>query len=128
VAASNARPEHRALEYLWARTRIANLSDFSFQGSDDQRKAAEVELGLRYNLLTEHTSFVAVSRAVRNAGAPASDVKQPLAMPAGVSNLAVGGEGVASAFEPELAWLLAIGALLLAFAVTQSRREAADAS
>jgi Ca-activated chloride channel family protein len=127
VAASSARPEHRALEYLWARTRIAGLSDFSFQGSDDQRKAAVVELGLRYNLLTEHTSFVAVSRTVRNAGAPATDVKQPLAMPAGVSNLAVGGEGVASAFEPELAWLLALGALLLALAVLRSRREAAGA-
>lgn len=127
VAASAPQKEHRALEYLWARTRIASLADFSFKGSDEQQKAAVVALGLRYNLLTEYTSFVAVSRTVRNPGAPATDVKQPLVMPAGVSNLAVGGESVSSAFEPELGWLLAMGALLLAFASVKARRQRAEA-
>ena len=127
VSASAPRQEHRALEYLWARTRIASLADFSFQGSDDQRKAAVVQLGLRYNLLTEYTSFIAVSRTLRNPGAPASDVMQPLVMPAGVSNLAISGEGVSSAFEPELVWLVALGTLLLALAYVKALREQAEA-
>lgn len=128
VAASSPRAEHRALEYLWARTRIASLSDFSFQGSDEQRKAAVVDLGLRYNLLTEHTSFVAVSRTVRNFGAPANDVKQPRALPLGVSDLAVGGESITSAFEPELGWLLAMMVGMGVFAFVSARRKQAEAT
>lgn len=128
VAASGPRAEHRALEYLWARTRIASLSDFSFQGSDEQRKAAVVDLGLRYNLLTEHTSFVAVSQTVRNFGAPARDVKQPLAVPLGVSDRAIGGESVTSAFEPELGWLLAMVAGMAAFAFASGRRKHTEAA
>ena len=127
VAASAPRPEHRALEYLWARTRIANLSDFSFQGSDEQRKGEIVKLGLAYNLLTQYTSFVAVSRTIRNPGAPATDVKQPLVMPAGVSNDAIG-ENVSSAFEPELLWLLAMVALVAGMAYVRARREHAVVS
>jgi len=73
-------------------------------------------LGLTYNLLTAYTSFVAVDEVVRNPGGQGQEVKQPLPLPKGVSNLAVGGGGMTpmtATPEPET-WLLA--GLLLALA------------
>jgi Ca-activated chloride channel family protein len=49
------------------------------------------ELGLAYNLLTAHTSFVAVDKEVRNNTGRSTMVKQPLPLPQGVSDYAVGG-------------------------------------
>jgi len=49
------------------------------------------DLGLRYNLLTACTSFVAVDSEARNAGGTPAMVKQPLPLPQGVSDSAVGG-------------------------------------
>ena len=123
VARSVPRPEHRALAMLWARSRISSLSDFGFGDLDAQAKTEVTALGLKYSLLTQLTSFVAVSHTVRNFGAPAQDVDQPLPLPAGVSDAAVG-EPVASAAEPEL-WILAVGlALLLAAMALRARRVA----
>jgi hypothetical protein len=52
-------------------------------------------------------------------------VKQPLPLPSGVSNSAVG-EAFTSAAEPELALLLVLSAALLgAFALLRARRGAA---
>jgi Ca-activated chloride channel family protein len=82
---------------------------------DDQEAVRQVtSLGLTYNLLTKYTSFIAVIEQVRNRGPAATDIDQPLPLPAGVSDLAVGYQ---SGAEPEL-WVLlllgAAGALLLA--------------
>jgi Ca-activated chloride channel family protein len=48
------------------------------------------ELGLKYNLLTAYTSFVAIDSEVRRKGGDVSTVKQPLPLPEGVSDYAVG--------------------------------------
>jgi len=80
---------NQPLRWLWARRRIAELSDF-YQGDPKDNRDAITSLGLHYSLLTRYTSFVAVDEIVRNPGVPARDVKQPLPMPAHVSNLAVG--------------------------------------
>jgi Ca-activated chloride channel homolog len=100
-----------ALRYLWARSRIAELSDY---GSSDVSEADAKQitaLGLKYNLLTQYTSFIAVREIVTNPTGSAEDVKQPQPLPMHVSELAVGGAEVGS--EPELVWLL-VGSLLLA--------------
>jgi Ca-activated chloride channel family protein len=68
-------------------------------------------LGLRYGLLTRYTSFVAVQEAARRTGDGADDVVQPLPLPAGVSDLAV---GVTQGPEPTIAWLCAIALAVLA--------------
>jgi Ca-activated chloride channel family protein len=127
VSRTPPRAEHRALSYLWARNRIASLSDFGFGEPSEATRAQITSLGLSYNLLTRYTSFVAVAQTVRNPGAPASDVKQPLPLPAGVSNSAVGG-GIEGADEPEL-WLLALLALVAVVTLRfrSKRREAASA-
>ena len=105
-----ADPRHGALRHLWARTRIAELSDFGPRGPSEQRIAEITSLGLTYGLLTRYTSFVAVQEIVRRATEGADDVDQPLPLPAGVSDLAV---GITKGPEPDLLWLCAIAAALL---------------
>ncbi|MBH1965629.1 MAG: VWA domain-containing protein [Comamonadaceae bacterium] len=95
-----------ALRYLWARHRIAALSDEEALTGGDAQKAAITRLGLDYNLLTQYTSFIAVDKVVRNPGGQGATANQPSAMPEGVSDLAVGeasalGADVSSTPEPE---------------------------
>jgi Ca-activated chloride channel family protein len=104
VAAVTPDAKNAALSYLWARAKISELTDF-FPG--DTNKKQVVELGLTYNLLTKFTSFIAVQQVVRATGG-STDVDQPLPMPAGVSDLAV---GVEVGSEPELPVLLGLVAL-----------------
>lgn len=113
VADSRPMEANRALRYLWARSRIARLSDFNAQLSNPENKEEITTLGLTYNLLTAYTSFVAVHEIVRNTEGPGDDVVQPLPLPKHVSNLAVGGS-VANVPEPEMLLLLIIAAMLLA--------------
>ncbi len=83
--------EHNeALRYLWARERIARLDDYGKVGVDVKEEVTE--LGLRYHLMTQYTSFVAVDTIVRDTGEVVT-VKQPLPLPEGVSDYAVGGNG-----------------------------------
>ena len=98
------------LKYLWARSRIDRLSYFDSQKGNSEKKEALVALGLRYNLLTHFTSFVAVDEIVSNPGMNGKDIKQPLAMPKNVSHLAVGGE-MRSVPEPGV-FILALMLLL----------------
>src|SRR5262245_14971314 len=56
VSLANADTNHRALRQLWARTRIADLSDFGPSTPDQERAAAITSLGLTYSLLTRYTS------------------------------------------------------------------------
>jgi len=82
--------QHSALRQLWARQRIQMLSDYDQFGQDEGRKAEVTRLGLAYHLLTAHTSFVAIDTLVRNTNGSTA-VTQPLPMPEGVSDVAVGG-------------------------------------
>jgi len=108
-----------ALAWLWAKARVARISDFSFGRENDEERAEVVRLGLRYDLLTRFTSFIAVHEVVRPVDGPATDVQQPSPLPAGVSHLAVG--GVAQGPEPPL---LALLAALLAAAAWRWRARA----
>jgi Ca-activated chloride channel family protein len=79
--------DNEALKYLWARECIARLSDYGRVGV---KVAEEVKnLGLKYHLMTQYTSFVAVDTIVRDTGELVT-VKQPLPLPEGVSDYAVG--------------------------------------
>jgi len=100
---------HSALRHLWARTRIADLSDFGPGAPDKDRVAEITSLGLTYGLLTRYTSFIAVQEIVRRATDSADDVDQPLPLPAGVSDSAV---GMTNGPEPELVWVCAIALVL----------------
>ena len=119
VAAAKPDAGNDALAYLWARSKISELSDFY---NEDTNHDAVVKLGLQYNLLTKFTSFIAVQDVVRTTAA-STDVAQPLPMPAGVSNSALG--GMEQGPEPGLPIVLAlVGLVLLGFQLRFRRRAA----
>lgn len=95
IKVENYKPskDNAALKYLWARHRITILSDYNKLRNDDKRVKEVTALGLSYNLLTAYTSFVAVDNEVRNKDGKITTVKQPLPLPEGVSDYAVGGNG-----------------------------------
>jgi Ca-activated chloride channel family protein len=113
-----------ALRHLWARTRLAEISDFGPSAPSEERVAEITSLGLRYGLLTRYTSFVAVQEIVRRTTQDAEDVDQPLPLPAGVSDLAV---GVTMGSEPDMVWTFAILAAAIACTLVWRRRRGAAA-
>lgn len=112
---------NRALRYLWARSRVAELSDYGSKNLDEDQIGAITSLGLKYNLLTQYTSFIAVREVVTNTQGPAKDVNQPLPLPVGVSDLAVG-QGTESGSEPELIWLITACIMITLMMILRGRR------
>lgn len=82
---------NQALKYLWARQKIRALDDYNAI----QLGWAEVEqilnIGLKYHLLTNYTSFVAIDSTI-NRQKQVATVTQALPLPQGVSNAAVGSQ------------------------------------
>jgi Ca-activated chloride channel homolog len=89
-------PHNNALRYLWARHRIAQLSDYNLLRADNWRIETITQLGLSYNLLTAHTSFIAIDTEKRNRNGQWVTVEQPLPLPQGVANSALGMAGGAT--------------------------------
>ncbi len=111
----------QALRHLWARQRIAALSDQEALEGGNAQKTAITDLGLKYSLLTQYTSFIAVDHVVRNPNpALAPTVNQPSPLPQGVSELAVGAE-VPSTPEPG-AWFALLVVLGIVGATVVSMR------
>jgi len=90
VKASEAGTSVAALRNIWARNRIQLLGDYGRLGGANGQSEITA-LGLKYGLLTDYTSFVAVDTVVRNPVVENLTVRQPLPMPQGVSNFALGG-------------------------------------
>ncbi len=110
-----------ALGYLWARSRIAELSDYGSRNPEEDRIKEITSLGLKYSLLTQYTSFIAVREVVTNPSGQAKNVNQPLPLPLGVSDLAVG-DDTESGDEPELVWLVAISLMIAITMIVRRRR------
>lgn len=122
------RPEmasasNQALGYLWARHKVASLTDQETLEGDYAHSQAILDLGLKYNLLTAYTSFIAVDEQVRNPDpAAAASVKQPLPLPQGVSNQAIGAL-VSSTPEPSAWLMLLVAALGMGWLACQHARQ-----
>ena len=134
VDVAPAAPGHSAaLPALWARHRIATLGDQEALEGGDAQRAAITRLGLDYSLLTAYTSFIAVDQVVRNPDPAGSQrVQQPLPLPQGVGDRAVGetatvvaGAEVPSTPEPET--LGAVFLVLAMLAMLHRRQRRADA-
>ena len=86
--------ENLALKYLWARYRIQLLDDYGsvrgYSGNDSTLIKEIIRLGIKYNLLTNYTSFIAIDSLIRRDSGDIVTVKQPLPLPEGVSDYAVG--------------------------------------
>lgn len=89
VTADRASNDNVALRYLWARHRIARLSDHATLTGEAAAKPEITQLGLRYSLMTQYTSFVAVDEVVRNVHGQPTRVQQPLPLPEGVEESAL---------------------------------------
>jgi Ca-activated chloride channel family protein len=120
---SGVQPEesNRALRYLWARSRIAELSDYGSEDIGPDRIKEITSLGLKYNLLTRYTSFIAVREVITNTLGPAKDITQPLPLPLHVTDMAVG-NGTEAGDEPGLLWLLVVSSLIPFFMIVRKRR------
>lgn len=104
-----------SLRYLWARHKIQALSDYHRLTADPALKERITALGLKYNLMTPFTSFVAIDKQIRNKNGKQVAVRQPLPMPQGVSNLAVGGAATGAGYGR-------LGATATGHAVAMQRR------
>jgi|GEM_PF-478633 len=97
------REKNRAIRYLWARERIRLMDDYGlgreFGGADRPVLEDKVaELGLKYNLLTSQTSFIAIYKKKRvDAGEADSTVNQVLPRAEGVSDYAGLGQTLTTA-------------------------------
>jgi Ca-activated chloride channel family protein len=104
VSSSMPNTNYQALQYLWARQRLSLLADFNRLEQNEELKNEITRLGLTYNLLTDYTSFIAVDERVRNIDGKVTRVEQPLPLPQGVSDYAVGemaaGRGFGAVYSP----------------------------
>lgn len=81
-----------AIRYLWAREKLKYVSDYECVDHNTSRKKEITQIGLKYNLLSKYTSFIAVDEKSVTNGKNTKTVRQPLPLPKGVSNYAVGFE------------------------------------
>ena len=101
VNSSKVTDENSALRYLWARQNLKLLSDYHrFAHTADSREKI-VDIGLKYNLLTEFTSFVGVDESQ-----PEQQLKH---------------NSVGSVPEPHEWGLIILGIALLGYLLTTSK-------
>lgn len=111
-------PEHKALRSLWARERAQRLADY-IQISQTENRVKEITtLGLKYNLMTQFTSFVAVDSVVAHKDGKTKTVHQPLPLPEGLTDYAVGYtlgiSGISGTVTVFVSWLWVIIVILIA--------------
>lgn len=91
IHSANLTEEGGSLAHLWARKRLATLMDQEALDGGFDFSEQILDLGMKYQLLTPYTSFVAVDQEVRNPAPQATkSVDQPQPLPQGVSNNAIG--------------------------------------
>jgi Ca-activated chloride channel homolog len=81
---------HDTLPKLWARRRIDALMGGNLEGirrgqPKPEIKEAIVDLGLRYRLMTQFTSFVAIEDKIVNRSGKTQQIQVPVEMPEGIS-------------------------------------------
>lgn len=116
LSEANVSTESGSIPYLWARKRIARLTDYGTNSEDPEAKEEVTRLGLNYSMVTPYTSFIAVLDVVRNPEGESTDVDQALPLPLEVSNFSV---GYTEGSEP--GWII-LPMLALAVALYHGRR------
>jgi Ca-activated chloride channel family protein len=106
VSAPADAQDHEALASLWARAKVEDLMSRDYTAAQqgtfpEDLKRQVTDLGLKYRLMTQYTSFVAVEEMTVTAGGEPVKVTVPVEMPAGVSY-----EGVFGAGNGDLAYCL----------------------
>src|SRR5205823_567268 len=76
--------EHRALPAVWARAKLADLSDLAVEDPRGDLAGEMKQVALEYGLMSAYTSFVAVDSLTRTAGDHGTTVHVPVPVPDGV--------------------------------------------
>ncbi len=69
----------KVLKYLWARRKLQTIQDFPGENSynnRDRNKEEIINLGLKYHLMTNHTSFVAVDAEIPEEANANKDIEE----------------------------------------------------
>jgi Ca-activated chloride channel family protein len=125
LALDGAKPseDNSALRYLWARHMVQILADYNNLAEDSGRVKEITALGLKYSLLTQYTSFVAIDKKVRNIGGKQETVEQVLPLPQGVSDYAVGGSAATGFAGKSLGWTRSMPSAVSADAMQELKTE-----
>ena len=99
------QPGNAVLAPQWARARVHALMSRDLEGvqkrtADEDLRNKIVELGVKYDLLTQYTSFVAVEEVRITEGGDAETVRVPVEMPRGVSYEGVFGSSAVNGARP----------------------------
>ncbi|MBK5293080.1 MAG: VWA domain-containing protein [Acidobacteriia bacterium] len=91
------QPERDVLATLWARTRVDHLMSQDWNGMQSGNPRAELQqeitrLGIKFRLMTQFTSFVAMEESTVMEGGRPRRIEVPVEMPHGVSYEGVFGE------------------------------------
>ncbi len=123
VSGSEPSEDNGAIRYLWARRRVEMLTDYGFGRDNENVKKEVTSIGLDYSMITPYTSFVAVLDTVRNPDGGGKDVEQPSPLPAGVSNLAVGGYQIGSEPSDVILILMLLTAWMILSGIRSGREK-----
>lgn len=101
------KKQNKAIRLLWARDRVKYLSyldqpgGYSVTNGTDTAAGDQIlAIGLKYGILTNYTSFIAVDRRERNKeGIEDSTIQQVLPMPQGMENMSIGLYGYISTMQ-----------------------------
>lgn len=96
--------DNPSLPTLWARETVRSLADYAKLTGNPKIIEEVTNVGLKYELLTPFTSFVAVDAIPRKPENAPVPIKQALPLPSGVGNEAVGG----SVPEPDTFIMIAL--------------------
>src|SRR5690606_21103984 len=75
---------HNGIRSVWARAKIADLSDRATYEANPDLPAEICQVALAHNLVSAYTSFVAVDASRRTAGTHGTTIAVPVPMPDGV--------------------------------------------
>lgn len=84
VAADGTGTKNDALAAVWARAKIADLSDWSVEPAGEDNAGQVKTLALEYGLMSAYTAFVAVDSKTKTAGDHGTTVAVPVPVPEGV--------------------------------------------
>ncbi|PKL84947.1 MAG: trypsin [Ignavibacteriae bacterium HGW-Ignavibacteriae-1] len=88
--------QSNAIKYIYARNKLKLIEMYDNFGKNNYNyknistlsfEDAITEIGMKYKLLTEHTSFVAIDSEIRNESGEYDTVNQPLPVPEGMEGI-----------------------------------------
>ncbi len=104
LASAKPSNSNSAIRYLWARERIKMLDYYTATDDGNKKLAANkkeiTELGLKYNLMTEYTSFIAIDNEKTVKNGNSTTINQPVPLPENVSESSISGVKNTICFVP----------------------------